>query len=144
MVQTVLFSSMTIGVNLNTDIGKGVFDRFRSLPIPQSASDVVGAAQGPVREALVGGQRILMEGAQGTLLDFDAGTRSSQTGLGRTICLDLDTTGLSGGAGVVIETLLAGRTPDLVTADEPRLAGRRGRDHDDAVGCRHRGLQCTR
>src|SRR4029450_8686524 len=35
MVQTVLFSSMTIGVNLNPDIGKGVFDRFRSLPIPR-------------------------------------------------------------------------------------------------------------
>jgi len=42
MVQSVLFSSMTIGVNLNTDIGKGVFDRFRSLPIARSAP-LIGA-----------------------------------------------------------------------------------------------------
>src|SRR4051794_660889 len=33
MVQTVLFGGMATGVNLNTDIKKGVFDRFRSLPI---------------------------------------------------------------------------------------------------------------
>ena len=32
MVQTVVFSTNAIGVNLNTDINKGVFDRFRSLP----------------------------------------------------------------------------------------------------------------
>ena len=42
MVQTVMFSSVGIGVNLNTDIKKGVFDRFRSLPIPRSAP-LVGA-----------------------------------------------------------------------------------------------------
>jgi oleandomycin transport system permease protein len=47
MVQTVLFSSMTIGVNLNTDIGKGVFDRFRSLPIARSAP-LIGAVLGDV------------------------------------------------------------------------------------------------
>jgi oleandomycin transport system permease protein len=52
MVQTVLFSSMTIGVNLNTDIGKGVFDRFRSLPIPRSAP-LVGAVLGDVVRYLV-------------------------------------------------------------------------------------------
>ncbi len=37
MVQSVSFSSMVTGVNLNTDIEKGVFDRFRSLPIARSA-----------------------------------------------------------------------------------------------------------
>jgi oleandomycin transport system permease protein len=37
MVQTVVFASVAIGVNLNTDIKKGVFDRFRSLPISRSA-----------------------------------------------------------------------------------------------------------
>jgi oleandomycin transport system permease protein len=52
MVQTVLFSSMTIGVNLNTDIGKGVFDRFRSLPIPRSAP-LVGAVLGDVVRYLI-------------------------------------------------------------------------------------------
>jgi oleandomycin transport system permease protein len=47
MVQTVLFTSVAIGVNLNTDIGKGVFDRFRSLPIPRSAP-LVGAVLGDI------------------------------------------------------------------------------------------------
>ncbi len=47
MVQTVLFASLAIGVNLNTDIQKGVFDRFRSLPIPRSAP-LVGAVLGDI------------------------------------------------------------------------------------------------
>ncbi|MBW8484754.1 ABC transporter permease [Actinomadura parmotrematis] len=37
IVQNALFASMSTGVGLNTDIGKGVFDRFRSLPIARSA-----------------------------------------------------------------------------------------------------------
>ena len=47
MVQTLLFSSIAIGVNLNTDVEKGVFDRFRSLPIARSAP-LVGAVLGDV------------------------------------------------------------------------------------------------
>jgi len=47
MVQTVVFASLSIGVNLNTDIDKGVFDRFRSLPIPRSAP-LVGAVLGDI------------------------------------------------------------------------------------------------
>jgi oleandomycin transport system permease protein len=47
MVQTVLFASISIGVNLNTDIEKGVFDRFRSLPIPRSAP-LVGGVLGDI------------------------------------------------------------------------------------------------
>jgi oleandomycin transport system permease protein len=42
LIQTVLFSTVSIGVNLNTDIKEGVFDRFRSLPIARSAP-LVGA-----------------------------------------------------------------------------------------------------
>ena len=42
MVQTLLFSSLGIGVNLFNDVEKGVFDRFRSLPIARSAP-LVGA-----------------------------------------------------------------------------------------------------
>ena len=37
LVQSLLFGSIAIGVNLNTDIEKGVFDRFRSLPIARFA-----------------------------------------------------------------------------------------------------------
>lgn len=33
LVQTVMFTSMYTGFTLNQDIGKGVFDRFRALPI---------------------------------------------------------------------------------------------------------------
>src|SRR3954452_15565616 len=42
LIQTVLFSTISIGVNLNTDIKEGVFDRFRSLSIARSAP-LVGA-----------------------------------------------------------------------------------------------------
>ena len=52
LVQTLVFSSMLIGVNLNTDITKGVFDRFRSLPIPRSAP-LVGAVLGDLVRYIV-------------------------------------------------------------------------------------------
>jgi oleandomycin transport system permease protein len=42
MGQTIAMTSITIGSNMNTDIAKGVFDRFRSLPIARSAP-LVGA-----------------------------------------------------------------------------------------------------
>jgi oleandomycin transport system permease protein len=42
MVQTLMFATGGIGVALNNDITKGVFDRFRSLPIARSAP-LVGA-----------------------------------------------------------------------------------------------------
>lgn len=45
MVQTVLFGAMATGVNLNTDVKKGVFDRFRSLPIARSAP-LIGSVLG--------------------------------------------------------------------------------------------------
>lgn len=47
MVQNTAFASLGIGVALNTDITKGVFDRFRSLPIARSAP-LVGAVLGDV------------------------------------------------------------------------------------------------
>jgi oleandomycin transport system permease protein len=40
--QTIAFGCVSIGVNLNGDIEKGVFDRFRSLPIARAAP-LVGA-----------------------------------------------------------------------------------------------------
>ncbi len=42
LAQLVAFSGAAIGVNLNNDIEKGVFDRFRSLPIARAAP-LVGA-----------------------------------------------------------------------------------------------------
>jgi ABC-2 type transport system permease protein len=45
LVQTVLFITVYTGVGLNTDIQKGLFDRFRSLPMWQPAP-VLGALAG--------------------------------------------------------------------------------------------------
>ncbi len=45
LAQTVMFTSIYTGFTLNTDIGKGIFDRFRSLPIWKPAP-IVGAMLG--------------------------------------------------------------------------------------------------
>jgi ABC-2 type transport system permease protein len=45
LVQTILFITVYTGVGLNTDIQKGLFDRFRSLPMWQPAP-VLGALAG--------------------------------------------------------------------------------------------------
>ncbi|TDU90113.1 oleandomycin transport system permease protein [Kribbella voronezhensis] len=45
LVQTVVFSTMGTGVGLNDDFAKGVFDRFRSLPIARVAP-LIGAVLG--------------------------------------------------------------------------------------------------
>jgi ABC-2 type transport system permease protein len=47
LVQTVVFITMYTGMGLNTDISKGIFDRFRSLPIWRPAT-LVGALLGDV------------------------------------------------------------------------------------------------
>ncbi|MER6008556.1 ABC transporter permease [Nonomuraea angiospora] len=52
LVQTVLFGGMATGVSLNTDIKKGVFDRFRSLPIGRSAP-LIGSMLGDLIRYLV-------------------------------------------------------------------------------------------
>ena len=47
LAQTIATGCIAIGVNLNTDIAKGIFDRFRALPIPRSAP-LLGAVLGDV------------------------------------------------------------------------------------------------
>ena len=42
IVMNILQACLTVGTNLNTDVTKGVFDRFRSMPIARSAP-LVGA-----------------------------------------------------------------------------------------------------
>jgi oleandomycin transport system permease protein len=78
MVQTVLFVSIPIGVNLNTDIQKGVFDRFRSLPIPRSAP-LVGAVLGDIVRFVVA---IAVQLSFGSVLGFRIGTDPFQAALG--------------------------------------------------------------
>ena len=45
--QTIAMASVALGQNLNSDIEKGVFDRFRSLPIARSAPLVGAVARRP-------------------------------------------------------------------------------------------------
>jgi oleandomycin transport system permease protein len=62
MVQQVMFAGMATGVNLNTDIGKGVFDRLRSLPIGRSAP-LVGSVIGDLIRYVVAIKVLLVFGA---------------------------------------------------------------------------------
>lgn len=52
MVQITMYASIGTGMALNTDISKGVFDRFRSLPIARSAP-LLGAVLGDVVRYIV-------------------------------------------------------------------------------------------
>jgi oleandomycin transport system permease protein len=47
LAQSIATGAISIGVNLNTDLSKGIFDRFRSLPIPRAAP-LIGAVLGDV------------------------------------------------------------------------------------------------
>lgn len=47
MAMNMIFGSLGTGMQLNTDINKGVFDRFRSLPIARSAP-LIGAVFGDI------------------------------------------------------------------------------------------------
>jgi ABC-2 type transport system permease protein len=79
LVQTVLFITIYTGVTLNTDIEKGVFDRFRSLPIWRPAV-LAGAMLGDVaRYATAAGVALLL----GYVLGYrpDGGAAGVVTGL---------------------------------------------------------------
>jgi oleandomycin transport system permease protein len=51
--QTIAMGGIAIGVNLNNDVTKGVFDRFRSLPIARSAPLVGAVLADVVRYAIL-------------------------------------------------------------------------------------------
>jgi ABC-2 type transport system permease protein len=69
LVMSVLFTTVYSGVALNTDLTKGVVDRFRSLPISRSAP-LLGALLGDsVRYAVAGTVIIVL----GMILGYDPG-----------------------------------------------------------------------
>jgi len=70
MVMTVVFASMGTGIGLNTDVTKGIFDRFRSLPISRSAP-LTGTIMGDFIRYLVS---IAMVFTYGSLLGFRIAT----------------------------------------------------------------------
>jgi daunorubicin/doxorubicin transport system permease protein len=61
LVQTVVFNSVYSGMGLSTDLGKGLFDRFRSLPI-WSLAPFAGLMVGDILRHLIAGGIILMVG----------------------------------------------------------------------------------
>jgi ABC-2 type transport system permease protein len=66
LVQTVVFNSVYSGMGLSTDLGKGLFDRFRSLPIWPLAP-FAGLMVGDILRHLIAGSIIL---SIGLLLGF--------------------------------------------------------------------------
>jgi ABC-2 type transport system permease protein len=61
LVQTVVFITIYTGLGLNTDITKGVFDRFRSLPIWRPAA-LVGALLGDAARYMMASTMVIMLG----------------------------------------------------------------------------------
>jgi ABC-2 type transport system permease protein len=61
LVQAIIFITVYTGVGLNTDINKGLYDRFRSLPMWQG-SPIFGALAGDVFRYSVAGTVILIVG----------------------------------------------------------------------------------
>ena len=61
MVMSVLFTTVYSGVALNTDVTKGVVDRFRSLPISRSAP-LVGAVLGDSVRYVLGATVVVVAG----------------------------------------------------------------------------------
>lgn len=61
LVQTVVFNSVYSGMGLSTDLGKGLFDRFRSLPI-WSLAPFAGLMAGDILRHLIAGGIILAIG----------------------------------------------------------------------------------
>lgn len=68
LVQAVLFTTVYSGMSLNTDMTRGVVDRFRSLPV-WSPAPLVGAALGDIVRYLVAGTVTVV---LGVILGFDA------------------------------------------------------------------------
>lgn len=61
LVQTVAFNAVYSGIGLSTDLGKGLFDRFRSLPI-WSLAPFAGLVVGDVLRHLIAASIILAVG----------------------------------------------------------------------------------
>lgn len=67
LVQSVLFTTVYSGVALNTDMTRGVVDRFRSLPLWRPAPLVGAVAGDSVRYLIAGGVVVVL----GLILGFD-------------------------------------------------------------------------
>lgn len=106
LVQTVTFTSVYTGFTLNTDLSKGIFDRFRSMPVWR-LSPIVGAMLGDVVRFTVSSIIVFVIGFA---LGFRPGT--GLLGIAASIVL-LDV--FAFGMGWIFTTLaMAVRTPSTV------------------------------
>jgi oleandomycin transport system permease protein len=100
--QTIAMSSISIGQNMNSDIAKGVFDRFRSLPIARS-TPLVGAVLAEFfRYALV----CVITVGFGYVLGFRIGTSplAMLAAMGVAICFALSFAWISVLVGMVVRS----------------------------------------
>jgi len=102
LVQTVLFLTVYTGIGLNTDIEKGLFDRFRSLPIWQPAP-LVGALLGDVVRYSIAGVMVL---GLGFVLGFrpGAGPIGVLLALGLVLVLSFALSWIWMVVGMIVET----------------------------------------
>jgi oleandomycin transport system permease protein len=101
-VQTVIISTMGTGVGLNTDISKGVFDRFRSLPIARSAP-LVGAISGDVVRYVVS---LVMLFGFGAILGFRIHTNplAALAGVGLILIFAMSVCWVTALVGLLVKT----------------------------------------
>jgi len=106
LVQTVVFNSVYSGMGLSTDLGKGLFDRFRSLPI-WSLAPFAGLMVGDVLRHLIAGSLIL---GIGMLLGY-----RPESGVGGVVAAFILLIAIGFGVGWVFLVLgLVMRTPNTV------------------------------
>ncbi|MFD4195755.1 ABC transporter permease [Amycolatopsis thermoflava] len=74
MVQNTVFASMATGTSLNTDVTKGVFDRFRSMPIARSAPLIGAVVSDVVRYAVALAVLLVAGTVMGYRLHTDPGS----------------------------------------------------------------------
>jgi oleandomycin transport system permease protein len=100
--QTITMSSVAIGQNMNADIAKGVFDRFRSLPIARSAPLIGAVLADFTRYAIV----CVITMAFGYLLGFRIATDPLKllAALGLAICFALTFAWISVYVGMTVRT----------------------------------------
>jgi oleandomycin transport system permease protein len=100
--QTIAMSSVSIGQNMNADIAKGVFDRFRSLPIARSVPLVGAVLADFSRYAIV----CVVTMAFGYLLGFRIETDPLKlvAALGLAICFALSFAWISVFIGMTVRT----------------------------------------
>jgi oleandomycin transport system permease protein len=81
MVMNIFQASMTVGVGLNTDVSKGLFDRFRSMPIARSAPLVGAVLADVVRYVVCLVVLLVVATVMGYRVTTDAGSVLAASGL---------------------------------------------------------------